>query len=123
MERCLDRLDRVSRQLIARRALQGYTEEETAKLLGCSRRHVVRLYPLALDRLSEILLRVNLLEPGRDARLEQVRSEEELARRIAQGGKKPVGRVQACQDPEIADTPASNSFHERYSFESHVSFA
>jgi len=101
MERCLDRLDRVSRQLIARRALQGYTEEETARLMGCSRRHVGRLYPMALDRLSAILLRVELLRPGQDARPWSCLPEEEQERRIAKGGRKPVGRVEACQDPSL----------------------
>lgn len=98
VERCLDRLDPVSRRLIARRALQGYTEEETAQLIGCSRRHVARLYPMALDRLSAILLRVKLLEPGQDARPWSSLPEEDQERRIAKGGRKPVGRVEACQD-------------------------
>ena len=101
MERCLDRLDRVSRQMIARRALQGFTEDETARLLGCSRRHVARLYPLALDRLSAILLRVDLLCPGQDARPWSSLPEEEQEARIARGGRKPVGRVEACQDPSM----------------------
>jgi hypothetical protein len=102
MERFLERLDRLSKELIARRALQGHTEEETARLLGCSRRHVVRLYPVALDRLSGILLRVEMLRPGIDARPWRGMPDETSVREIANGRKKPVGRVEACQEPAAA---------------------
>jgi hypothetical protein len=108
MERCLERLDRVSRQLIARRALQGHTEEETAGLLGCSRRQVSRLYPAALDRLSAVLLRVEILRPGVDvACWREMSEDEEMAEEIAEGAKKPVGRVEACQEPAKAHLSAS----------------
>jgi hypothetical protein len=62
-ERCLERLDRFSQQLIARIVFQDYTLEETAALVGCGRRTVVRRYPRALDRLSELLLEAELLRP------------------------------------------------------------
>ncbi len=68
MERCLDRLSETSRQLISHIVLLGYTEEEAARRLGFTRRHVVRVFPEALDELSGILLRVELLHPGADAR-------------------------------------------------------
>jgi hypothetical protein len=41
-ESCLERLDPFSQQLIARIVFQDYTLEETAALLGCGRRTVVR---------------------------------------------------------------------------------
>jgi hypothetical protein len=63
VERCIDRLDQFSKDLIGRIALQGFTQEEAARLVGCSRRTVVRRYPEALDRLSEIFLRVGVLLP------------------------------------------------------------
>ena len=63
VERCIDRLDRFSKDLIGRIALQGFTQDEAARLTGCSRRTVVRRYPEALDRLSEIFLRVEILLP------------------------------------------------------------
>lgn len=62
-ETCLERLDPLSQQLIARVIFQDYTLEETAALLGCGRRTVVRRYPRALDRLSELFLEAELLRP------------------------------------------------------------
>jgi len=62
-ERCLERLDPFSQQLIARIIFQDYTLEETAALVGCGRRTVVRRYPQALDRLSELFLEAELLRP------------------------------------------------------------
>jgi DNA-directed RNA polymerase specialized sigma24 family protein len=63
VERCLEKLDSFSQQLIARLALQEYTQAEAARLLHCSRRTVVRRYPEALDRLSRIFLKSELLRP------------------------------------------------------------
>jgi len=63
VERCLARLDESARQVLARIVLQGHTEEEAARLLHCSRRHIVRLYPEALDKLSAVLLEMKLLKP------------------------------------------------------------
>lgn len=62
-ERCLERLDPFSQQLIARIIFQDYTLEETAALVGCGRRTVVRRYPRALDLLSELFLEAELLRP------------------------------------------------------------
>ena len=62
-ESCLQRLDPLSQQLIARIVFQDYTLEEAAALLGCGRRTVVRRYPRALDRLSELFLEAELLRP------------------------------------------------------------
>jgi DNA-directed RNA polymerase specialized sigma24 family protein len=63
VERCIERLDRFSQDLIGRIALQGFTQEETARLTGYSRRTVVRRFPEALDQLSEIFLKVGILLP------------------------------------------------------------
>ena len=48
-------------KLIAKIALQDYTQSETARLLGCWRRTVGRRFPEALDRLTEIFLDSGLL--------------------------------------------------------------
>ena len=56
VERCLEKLDKLSQQVIARKILQEYTEVETAALLGCSERHIRRILLEALDHLSEIFL-------------------------------------------------------------------
>ena len=63
VERCLERLDEFARELVARIVLQDYTWDETAVLMGCSRRTVARRFPRTLDRLSEIFLDVGLLRP------------------------------------------------------------
>lgn len=63
VERCLARLDDFSRSLVARVVFQDYTWDETAALVGCSRRTVARRFPRALDLLSEIFLEVGLLQP------------------------------------------------------------
>ena len=61
VERALERLNDFERKLIARIVLQEYTHAEAAHLMGCWRRTVGRRFPEALDRLSEIFLKVGLL--------------------------------------------------------------
>ena len=61
VERCLDRLGEPDRALLSRITLQEYTHAEAADLLGFSVRAISYKYPLALDRLTEILLKVGLL--------------------------------------------------------------
>jgi hypothetical protein len=100
VERCLERLDAMSKQLIARIVLQGHTEEETAHLLQCTRRHVVRLYPEALDRLSAILLEVNLLSPGLSSA-----DESGTAREEEKAAEPTSIDCQASAEPEWAQLP------------------
>jgi sigma-70-like protein len=65
VERCLERLNRLERELVCRIALQEYTLAETAELTGLSIRTVVRRYSEALDRLTQVFLRLELLQvPG-----------------------------------------------------------
>ena len=61
VERCVERLEPFSRQLIARVILQDYTFEEAASLLGCTRMTVYRLFPEALDELSAMFIDAKLL--------------------------------------------------------------
>lgn len=61
VEKCLKRLDAGAQQLIARVALQEYTQGEAAELTGQSIRTVVRKYADALDTLTAIFLEVDLL--------------------------------------------------------------
>jgi Sigma-70, region 4 len=91
VERCLEKLDEVSKKLIARIGLQEYTHEEAAKVLGYNPRTVERRYPEALDRLSAILLKADLLRESsafgpRERRLPP---------------KKNVGRAESCQEGKI----------------------
>jgi hypothetical protein len=62
MERCLDKLDDFSRDLIARLILQEHDRWATAKLLHCNEKTIRRLAPMVLDQLSEILLDVGLID-------------------------------------------------------------
>lgn len=62
MERCLEKLDEFSRQLLARHILQEHDQAATARLLNCSERTVRGYVPLALDLFGEILLDVGLME-------------------------------------------------------------
>jgi DNA-directed RNA polymerase specialized sigma24 family protein len=62
MERCLDQLDEFSRQVLGRVVLQEYEHEEAARLMGCTRMTVHRKLIEALDRLSDILVAVGLLD-------------------------------------------------------------
>jgi len=61
VERCLDRLGKFDRDLLSRITLQEYTKAEAADLLGFSVRAISYKYPMALDRLTELLLKAKLL--------------------------------------------------------------
>src|SRR5580693_4957779 len=50
IEKCLDQLDELDRQLLSRIVLQEYTQPETASLMGMSTRTVSYKFPQALDR-------------------------------------------------------------------------
>ena len=67
MEKCLERLDEFSRQLIARHILQEHDREATARLLHCNEKTVRRLTPLVLDLLSEILVKMGMLEKAENS--------------------------------------------------------
>ena len=89
MEKCLDRLDEFSRQLIARHVLQEHDRWATAKLLHCNEKTVRRYTPLVLDLLSEILIEVGLMK-----RLMSV------PRNSCQEGKTDPIDVSDCDDGE-----------------------
>lgn len=84
--RGLERLKGFENKLIARIVLQDYTQNETARLLGCGRRTVGRRFPEAVDQLTEVFLEAGLLVrlPSND-----------------------VARAQSCQEGRIEETPAS----------------
>jgi hypothetical protein len=64
VERCLRTLNREEMELVARVALQEYTQEEAGDLTNQSTRSVVRKYGEALDALTRIFLEKELLEVG-----------------------------------------------------------
>jgi hypothetical protein len=64
VEKCLGKLDRLSRTIVARVALEDYTPPEAALLTGESVRSVARIYHDALDRLTRLFLASRLFEPN-----------------------------------------------------------
>ena len=61
IEKCLKRLDKFSQDVIARVALQEYSQGETAAMTGHSLRSIVRKYAEAIDMLTELFLENELL--------------------------------------------------------------
>ena len=64
VERCMAKLSPEEKELVARVALQEYTQKEAAELTGQSERTVARRYGEAIDRLTGIFLEKELLEVG-----------------------------------------------------------
>ncbi len=65
VEKCLKKLDAFSQELVGKIALQEYTQAEAAEMLGLSTRSVVRRYAEALDQLTVIFLRLDLMQVPR----------------------------------------------------------
>jgi hypothetical protein len=63
VETCLAKLDAGQQYLIKRIALQEYTQQETAGVMGLCLKTVTRRYARALDELTEIFLKRKLLDP------------------------------------------------------------
>jgi predicted DNA-binding protein (UPF0251 family) len=62
VEKCLKKLDSLDRILVARIAMQEYTQAEAAAMLGVHVKTVTRRYNQALDQLSGIFLEAELFE-------------------------------------------------------------
>ena len=87
MEKCLEKLDEFSRQLIARHILQEHDQAATGKLLHCTETTVRTYVPVVLDLLVEILLDVGLM-----GRLDSDRKNS------CQGGKSDRIPASDCDD-------------------------
>jgi predicted DNA-binding protein (UPF0251 family) len=61
VERALAQLDAFSKEVLATVVFQEYSQDEAAEVLHCARRTVGRVFPAALDTLSEIFLEGGLL--------------------------------------------------------------
>jgi hypothetical protein len=61
VEQALDQLDALSKDLIAMIIFQDYSQDEAADTLRCARRTVCRLFPEAVDMMSELFLEGGLL--------------------------------------------------------------
>lgn len=92
VETCLGKLDPFSQALIAKIVLQEYSQDETARLLGCWRRTVGRRYSDALDRLSRMFLDGGLLRPFEEPRRTRKKS--------CQEGKIDEIPVSPCKEDE-----------------------
>jgi hypothetical protein len=88
VECCLQSLDAADKILIAMLALEQNTQEEAARSLGCTQRTIVRRYAEALDHLSEIFLKREIL----------------VALPSAEGT-----RPEACQEARTSDFLVSDS--------------
>ncbi len=64
VEKCLNKLDRLSRAIIAHVVLEDYSSLETAALTGESMRSVGRIYRQAMDRLTRLFWDFGLLDPN-----------------------------------------------------------
>ena len=87
MERCLEHLDDFGRQVLGRIVLQEYGQEDAARLLGCTRMTVHRKLLESLDQLSDILLRVDLLDTLTAG-----------VKKTCQGGKEDDFLLSGCED-------------------------
>lgn len=61
IEKCLKQIDPFARELVARVALQEYTQGETALLTGQSVRSIARKYGEAIDALTSLFLDYELM--------------------------------------------------------------
>ena len=88
IERCLDALSEIDKTLIGLITFREYNHYEAARLMGCTRRSIVRLYSAALDRVTEIFLKWEILTalPARE-----------------------LDRAQACQGGEPEEFLVNNS--------------
>lgn len=68
MEKSIAKLDPAEQRLIRRIALQQFTHQEVAQMVGNTRKTVLQQYNEAMNRLTGILLDVRLLEPFVDYR-------------------------------------------------------
>jgi hypothetical protein len=74
MANCLARLSPGRQHLVRRIALQGYTQAETAALLGIGLSTVVRRYYDAIDKLTAMLMELKMLQPFAQQALESAKS-------------------------------------------------
>jgi hypothetical protein len=63
VEKCTAQLEQMDQLLITRIAVQEYTHQEVATMLKVPRQTVMYRYCRAIDRLTAIFLKVQLLEP------------------------------------------------------------
>ncbi|HMK31305.1 MAG TPA: sigma factor-like helix-turn-helix DNA-binding protein [Terriglobales bacterium] len=108
VERCLEKLDPENQRLIAWRVFQDYSQDETARMLGYSRKTVLRKYPEALDAVTALFLERGLLAPIGKTRNQPTRREskpEEVVKPAAgdPGCDLPFGDFEADCGEDLSD--------------------
>jgi len=115
METCLKRLGETARRFLTMHVFEEWSIEESGRRMGHDPRNARRIYEDALDELSEIFLRLELLEPcdwlghvvaqegwfeGCPVLRRNAWSAEQEAAEEALPPKKPCGKVtlQACAE-------------------------
>ena len=101
MEKCLNRLDEMSRQILARVVLQGHDRDQAARLFGCTPRTIHRNLTEALDRMADILLRVGLLEalpPAAATETPLAEAATAPVEKTCQGGEATDFLLSDCED-------------------------
>jgi predicted DNA-binding protein (UPF0251 family) len=101
MEKCLNRLDELSRQILARVVLQGHDRDEAARLFGCTPRTIHRNLTEALDRMADILLEVGLMEAipaGAAPRTPLPEGSTAPVEKTCQGGEATDFLLSDCED-------------------------
>ena len=61
VESALSRLDGFAKQVIATVIFQDYDQDEAAEVLRCARRTICRVFPIAVDQITETFLKGGLL--------------------------------------------------------------
>ena len=104
MERCLQRLDGLLQQVVARVVLQGHNREDAARLIGCTSRTIHRNLMEALDRMADILLEVGLLEeipveaPREPCAAASLKAPDSPVEKSCQGGEATDFLLSDCED-------------------------
>ena len=72
VENCINCLKHFDQQVIARVVFQDYTQQDAAKLLGCTDRYLRKRLSVTLDVLSQLFLERNMMVLAKPSRRERV---------------------------------------------------
>ena len=91
VDRCLEKMHKRYQEVVARLFFQQYTNEETAKLMNCDHRTLVRWRVDALDLLTSMFLEKELLKKMPDVIYEALQEDpEDLEEVDADGDECPL---------------------------------
>ena len=115
VERCLQRLDRISRLLLERIVFQDYSRDEVADRLRCHRKTVYARFDDAVDLLTQQFLDRRLLRGRRPdpkaKRPKRRRSDSPLAT-LAKAPTAPP--PESCQAPKTVENSESHTLETKY---------